>query len=335
MNNYISNVTLNGKNYKLRSGNSEKAFILIGDSYGLKNAGWNGWGYQYANLHPEIPCFVTAVGGSGFIGDTTVNNFLKQLQNLSAEITNKQMITDIIVMGGYNDASTNRTQDQLVEALNNFRAYANENYPNAYLHFGFIAVHYNGIQPKLNTYYNIFKRICGLCGFKFMTNSNLILLNRDYIFVESGNPNSNFHPNTAGCTELAYGIDSYFSNGIHVSYGENIQSCNIYTEDRVVMLNPSAFIGQPLPNINFAFNTWVPVVSFENSKIAWFDIGSDFSFVSQCMVFDTSGNYHGVVEVKAYNNKLWAKNDFYVNGLNVNNPILLFNPIAIDMAQVY
>ena len=108
----------------------KKKYIFIGDSWNTSDtppegepiAPWGGYLATYLGLGSS-DYYNYGSGGSGFVAGTP---FLTILQN--AEIPDKELITDIIVIGGLND-----TQHiaQLYEAIGNFKTYVKANFPNA------------------------------------------------------------------------------------------------------------------------------------------------------------------------------------------------------------
>ena len=103
-------------------------FLICGDSYVV---------YYGNNLYNKIleygqmdttKCFNAAVSGASF--HDTQNSFISQIQNFSGD---KNAITDILVIGGINDATlampANRQALELKIA--EFKSYVSQNYPNA------------------------------------------------------------------------------------------------------------------------------------------------------------------------------------------------------------
>lgn len=154
----ITNLTTrvgNIENTMVKNNNS-KHLLYLGDSYStywsnqLFTTVANGIGI------PPAQCHNVAVSGASFVDQN--NSFLSQVQNYSG---NRNEITDILVVGGINDALlaydsyTNVYPDTsaLQTAILNFVTYCNNNYPNAKIHFAYVggtlatSAYYTSLHP--------------------------------------------------------------------------------------------------------------------------------------------------------------------------------------------
>ena len=309
-------------NTKLKStaSNSSKTVILIGDSY-AGTQGWaTGWQAAFENLGVAT-VYKTAVGGSGFIGDPNVNTFLEQLQGLT--VPDKNAVTDIVAMGGYNDASLSYSEADLTTAVQAFASYCKTNYPYAKIHYGFIAIDYrnNGMQGTLNTYRNRFESICLKSGVSFIKNAPYILLDRSKIFISADNANSGFHPNTDGNAEVANKLAEYlFSGDFDVRYSEVISTLNLVVyvvNGQASVFSAGSAVGNHLVAMTYPFNTWTLLIDLSMvSKYLWgkHSDGSAFKFWSP--VFTPSG-YVAHALFRIYDKGL------YVNPLNSTSGMTL------------
>ena len=255
------------------SANKNKTVILIGDSYGTHQGFADGWQELFENLGIAT-VYKSAVGGSGLIGDPNYNNFLQQLQGIT--VSDPNTITDIILMGGYNDASLGYSEADLLTAMTNLKQYCDTTYPYAKVHFGCIAVDYNNtsMMSTIHTYQTRFKNICRSTGVAYITNSEYILLDRSKIYIDSGNPNSGFHPNTTGNTEISYKLAEYLFNGyFDVEYSEVIGTINfvVYVKNGVATMFPAGYaLGNSLPAMTYPFNSWTLLIDLSTvSKLLW------------------------------------------------------------------
>ena len=83
---------------------NRRRIIAIGDSYGANNGSyWTGWVNCLKNIDKYDDVYGAGVGGAGFVNKTEGSNFLDILKSVNTGVANNS-ITDIIVMGGYNDA---------------------------------------------------------------------------------------------------------------------------------------------------------------------------------------------------------------------------------------
>ena len=131
---------------KLRKRN----FILIGDSfaYGVDpthdSSTGVGWIKHFINtVGAETGCNVYYANVSvlpGVAGFASSLTFLSMIQSLSNTITDKDSITDIIVLGGSNDVSANGvTGAAIVSGIENFCEYCRSNYRNAKIKIGILS----------------------------------------------------------------------------------------------------------------------------------------------------------------------------------------------------
>ena len=121
-----------------------KKFIFIGDSYMGQ-----GLGTQIINRLPGINAKIVTAGGGGFAGTSGTYTFLTGLQNLASTMTTdeKRSITDIYVLGGYNDYSF--TIEAIGNAIGTFNTYVRSVFPNAIITVGVIAFSNRGTDLAL------------------------------------------------------------------------------------------------------------------------------------------------------------------------------------------
>lgn len=270
--------------------NRAKKVVLIGDSYGLDTEWWTGWQTALSSLVNVVGS--SAVGGSGFIGDPSVNNFLQQLQGVS--VSDKTSVTDILVCGGYNDASMSCTESNLETAVGNFVAYVRENYPLAKISYGFIAVDYNntGMMATLNAYRYIFQRVCAKKGVAFIKNAPYILLNKSMIFTASGNANSGFHASSTGNMEVAKKLAEYLHSGdFDVIYGESPYGLTVYSKNGEVTACADSYVfSSILPAMTYPFNTWTLIADLSlSSNLLWGTHDNATTFKFWAAVYSPSG----------------------------------------------
>lgn len=131
--------------------NSTKHLLYLGDSYSTY---WNNQLYNEVANGIGIPvaqCHNVAVSGAAFVDQN--NSFLSQAQNYTG---NKSQITDILVVGGINDAlaeydnysNVYPNTSALQAAIRSFVSYCNTNYPNARIHFAYVG----GTLPTSSMY---------------------------------------------------------------------------------------------------------------------------------------------------------------------------------------
>ena len=117
-----------------------RRYVLIGDSYawgelggGVQGEGWPIGFKTYLGLS-DTDCFVSAQGGTGFVGNT--GTFISQLNALAPSVTDPDTITDVLVAGGYNDHGA--APSLIVTNINAFYVRARELFPNATMWCAFV-----------------------------------------------------------------------------------------------------------------------------------------------------------------------------------------------------
>lgn len=213
-------------NMKLRK--ADKVIALIGDSYGVNYVNrigiwetyswetnrWSGWADAFRLLFPDVKVYASAVGGAGFIG-ANEKTFEAQLTNLFNKMNDGEELSDVIVLGGYNDMASAGTEADLEKAVSGFSKKVYEKYPGSKVSFMYIPVDYNDLneQKKLHDYCEIFRRICRKNDIVFVENSDKILGSEDLIFWYEGDENSGLHPNSKGCRKISLAIAEYLVSG--------------------------------------------------------------------------------------------------------------------------
>ena len=112
-----------------------KRIILQGDSYAVENAdgSWAADVYTMFNPAPN-QIYKLATGGAGFIGATGGKNFLEALQDFTPNVYDPNSITDIYILGGYNDIAW--TQAEIAAAVTAYLDYCAATFPTAIVHIG-------------------------------------------------------------------------------------------------------------------------------------------------------------------------------------------------------
>lgn len=135
--------TINGKLTSIDKLNRSvnRKFIFIGDSYNDADKMHCADDLIYLlGLTLNTNAFVSSQGGAGFVryNDATGNGFLALLQALDNSISDKNSITDIIVLGGANDILAVAQTENIQANMQDFMDYAKLHYPNAKVGVGFI-----------------------------------------------------------------------------------------------------------------------------------------------------------------------------------------------------
>lgn len=192
--------------------------VLLGDSYGLRNAtSWTSWGDKLAEMRGwthGVDYFNFCTGNSGLTVEG--NNYLLNLQSNESVITNKSKVKKFIIAGGYNDNyyfSGSMNDSDYDTALASLVSYITTNYPNAEIYMGMIgnskSLAGTGIRGIMIEHaLKGYSKIANYTNGHYMNNVECIMHRYDYFISD------NTHPNEAGAKMLAKGInDSVFGGG--------------------------------------------------------------------------------------------------------------------------
>lgn len=218
-------------NQKLQNDELMKnASIMIGDSYSIGHSSPNnvtGWQTLLAKMlgitEEDKNYYHNGYGSTGFvaIGGASINKpFLTQIQDLENTITNKNDIKNIIVCGGYNDASTGISYTQIVPAIRTFVQYCNQTYPNATVYIGMLGYNNANTNDGQNRRQALTQRVIpGYMDGCFSDNANTTykvcyLSGVDNIMKDVSNfSDDNIHPNQKGYIKIAQGIFNALKQG--------------------------------------------------------------------------------------------------------------------------
>lgn len=237
--------------------NSDPEYLFIGDSY-LKYGDGSDPTVNITNYLPNYmglnadQYVVSANGGASFTREN--NTFLMLLNSASASITHPNLLTDIVVIGGYNEQY--ETYANIDTAIELFCSTAKTLFPNAKVSLAFVGwTRSNDSTVKKNLIRAIRAwQGCGKYGARYITNSECI--NHDYSLY-----NGTVHPNSAGAQNMA----RYLASALNGS-----KSCDvIYTANPTLSVpggetNVTAVSG----NIEqYLHNNILSIVSTENIGI--------------------------------------------------------------------
>lgn len=266
--------------YKEPKNPNEKVVICIGDSYNKNTEWWDGWGKCLKDNFEGFEVYSYEAGGGGFVANTYQYDFLGALQNHSqdVEVEDKSRVTDIVVLGGYNDVSVQATDVALKAAIKTFIAYCHENYPNAKVTIAGISFDYNSQnnQEKCNNMNMKYSQFATELGAATYPHFKYLLQAKSLIFFQDGNANSGFHPSTTGNIEVAKAIAQYLTGGaFDVRYGYVIDNTFVYRHnDKVIIMDAPASTVYPNGRTKFeslfngkalAYNTWTDLGSLESN----------------------------------------------------------------------
>lgn len=189
---------------------TNRKIIFLGDSYGTghnsinsdNTTSWVTLVPQYLGISSS-QIYSNCADGSGFKAGLT---FKSQLESVASGITDKNSITDIIIIGGYNDKdySVSDIETKMAE----FFTYAKATFPNADMKLACVGWSKNydvrqAISSKVIPTYTK----CGKYGCLYLTNTEFIL--HDYRLFSP----DDFHPSQDGQNELSSYLATAISTG--------------------------------------------------------------------------------------------------------------------------
>lgn len=190
-----------------------KKVIIIGDSY--TNHHYDDittfWYERFGNnlgLTLNSTMFVKGTDGGGFGSGTCLTDL-----QLFGNLPNKESVTDIFVVGGWNDSTVNEAQ--LSQGMVEFRNYALTTFPNARISVAFVGHSKPSVRQNTvnrTTKYTAIQRYikyCGILGMRYITNAEYILHNYDSSYWQS----DGLHPSQAGQTMLGDQLSLGFMTG--------------------------------------------------------------------------------------------------------------------------
>ncbi|MBO7694224.1 MAG: SGNH/GDSL hydrolase family protein [Methanobrevibacter sp.] len=237
---------------------NNKKYLFISDSY---ETGYQGSG------QPTIEGFITktknqlnlnatiiAENGYGFLGMESNHKWKTLVENTTIE--NKNLYTDIFILGGMNDRGTD---EQIENAMSELFTYLKNNFPNAIIHVGCVGKYAKSNETNLNNMRKItklYKTYTTLHGNKYIDNSELLLHNMSWFISD------NIHPNQKGETQLSYGLMQYILNN-KIENFMSIENNLDYQTDTLTPASNVSFTGLAIysymtqDNVNLYFNAQI------------------------------------------------------------------------------
>ena len=211
-----------------------KKVIFIGDSY-VGEGHWVQKIGERLGMTVNSDYYVHSPGGEGFTQGTDGNGFLDDLkffENIISE-SDKAKITDILVVGGVNDAKV--LNNYAVETgMTNFVTYAKQHYPNAKIYIGFIgSIRLGGSAVGTITLNNIelcyyLYNTCSRRGALYLSGVEYALKQIDTEIQEDG-----LHPTNSGGNAIADAvINAWLVGSADTSWIPTTINCtNVIAED--------------------------------------------------------------------------------------------------------
>ena len=131
---------------------AEKKYVFVGDSYAASydTLGCS-WLLDFVNTYsiPSANYYDATYSGTGF---TTTRTFKNNIEAIINNISDKDSITDVVVLGGINDVLYGTIGD-IGSAINDFCTYCRSQFSNASISIGFVG---NIINAHTEDMYNAF-----------------------------------------------------------------------------------------------------------------------------------------------------------------------------------
>lgn len=198
----------------------DKKYIFIADSY-ANESDFVTKVNTTLGLTAGVNSFCNAQGGEGFTkGGNDNNGYLYELQQHAAGMSAalKLDITDILVIGGANDAEDNQAygSNTIYAKALEFVNYAHTNFPNAKIHIGFVgACKYNSAYLENRTQTNLelmryyYRDTAISLGCAYINNLEYATRWLPGLTLKA----DGLHPNGTGGTIIAEGIAQYILTG--------------------------------------------------------------------------------------------------------------------------
>lgn len=251
--------------------NLTKKYLLVGDSYGegySPDGNVESWCIKFKRILglTDNECKILVKGGYGF---GRINMYFP---DLLGTIDDDESITDIIVLGGYNDIDGRYTN--ISNGIKEFKSICKQKFPNAVLKIGFVG--WSNNPNKLFKLSNICMDYINICK-----SENIIYLNNMEFSLHEyfkSFSRDDFHPNEYGQGRIACNLVNAINTGdanvllgytdLGLTLNPIFTSNNIFSED----------ITTSMKNENILFSIKKPIIlNCENVQIAcnntFYDIG--------------------------------------------------------------
>ena len=187
-------------------GTENRKFLFVGDSYGTgytPDGNINGWPIVLSNLLGLTSTQYTIAVSNGYGFITSGYEFYNLINSLS----NDSAITDVIILGGYNDRSGSFST--IKQAITNCKTLINTKFNNPRIHIGQIGTSGTASNTYLlNNVTNSYKTACRELNINYIDNIQYALRSYFTMFSSDG-----FHPNTTGQMSIACYLRDYLMNG--------------------------------------------------------------------------------------------------------------------------
>ena len=294
-----------------------KKILFIGDSYLEMYNGTSGIIDKFKTITGITNVIYSVYSGTGFAYTVDSKNF----NTLLNSVTSDNDVTDIIVIGGYNDQYSN--QGDVLTAIGTFCTNAKTKFPNAQVYIGMAGFTMESSKryPIYTTYVTYSK--CNQFGAIYLNGVECVM--HDTSLFLGGNDLT--HPNETGRFELATAISQAWKNGYYQmtrSFNSvplelsGSASSGTFEIDAMIMNNTTHIVNVTNRTIYFSSHPSYSDIHDVDIELATLTLGSSNAIISPwaynmypipvtCAVHDTNGYRTMNGKIQLVNNKIYLK----------------------------
>ena len=304
---------------------SKRKLIFIGDSYGdgyTPDGNTTGWcdrlKNKLVNCHFSADnIYINHKGGASFSNPS--NNYLTLLKGV--QVSNKKMVTDILIGGGYNELAYGDKADTVKSNIDTVISYVQSTYPNAVVHFAPFGVAFKNRNNQFALRYKLMPAYISKACY---TNQPFMLVPgaENILSFENMMSSDGIHPNDWGLENIAEYLKGYIlgtgssamdKRQLSVSlnggtftgtmYGQSLGDINIYRimfNSSVKNLNSNGVNGFKLysPRIGDAFPWRAPNMGYTDANAI---IQANGGFFDVPVKFNVSNSNELYMQIKQCN----------------------------------
>lgn len=191
---------------------SKRKLIFIGDSYGdgyTPDGNTTGWcdrlKNKLVNCHFSADnIYINHKGGASFSNPS--NNYLTLLKGV--QVSNKKMVTDILIGGGYNELAYGDKADTVKSNIDTVISYVQSTYPNAVVHFAPFGVAFKNRNNQFALRYKLMPAYISKACY---TNQPFVVVPgvENILSFENMMSSDGIHPNEWGLENIAEYLKGY------------------------------------------------------------------------------------------------------------------------------
>lgn len=193
---------------------SKRKLIFIGDSYGdgyTPDGNTTGWcdrlKTKLVNCHFSADnIYINHKGGASFSNSS--NNYLTLLKGVGSQVSNKKMVTDVLIGGGYNELAYADKADTVKSNIDTLISYVQNTYPNAIVHFASFGVAFKDRNNQFALRYKLMPAYITKACYK---NQPFVLVPgaENILSFENMMSSDGIHPNDWGLENIAEYLKGY------------------------------------------------------------------------------------------------------------------------------